>query len=116
MGIEWSVDFSELDAVTQRIEDAAPFAVVRAAEYIRGVSIELAPIESGNLRGSAEVKAISHTAARVYYPGPYARYQHYELQLRHPQGGQALYLEQPMLTEAPKVIKIMADTVREAMG
>lgn len=116
MGIEWSVDFSALDEMTARIDGATPLAVVRAAEHIRRVSVELAPIETGNLRGSAEARLISHSTARVYYPGPYARYQHFELQLRHSNGGQALYLEQPMITEAPKVIVIMTQTILEAMG
>lgn len=115
-GIEWSFHFEALDAAIAAVDEAAPFAVVRAAEHVRGVSANLAPVETGHLRASAEVKALSHYEARVYYPGPYARYQHYGLDFRHPQGGQALYLEQPMLTEAQNCLQIMADTIREAMG
>lgn len=117
MAVEWDTGGFEalLDNVAAALQDVAPFAVGRAAEHIRGVSTELAPVLTGNLRASAEVKATSHTQARVYYPGPYARYQHYGLDFRHPQGGQALFLQQPMLTEAEKCFQIMADTIREAM-
>lgn len=114
-GIEWNIDFTALDDLTARMEEAQPIAVVRAAEHLRGVAAELTPVESGQLVGSAEVKAVSHDTARVYYPGPYARYQHFELQLKHAHG-QALYLEQPVITETAACTQIMADTLKEAMG
>lgn len=114
-GIEWNIDLSGLDRITEQIEAAAPFAVTRAAEHVRGVAAELTPVLTGQLVGSAEVKAVDNHTARVYYPGPYARYQHYELQLKHTHG-QALYLEQPIVTEAAACTQIIADTIREAMG
>lgn len=118
MALDWDTGGFEalLDSVADALRDSAPFAVGRAAEHVRAVSTGLAPVLTGNLRASAEVKAVSHTSARVYYPGPYARYQHYGLDFRHPQGGQALFLQQPMLTEADACLQIMADTIREAMG
>lgn len=118
MPLDWDTGGFEalIDSAIDAIRDSAPFASGRAAEHIRGVSTGLAPILTGDLRASAEVKAVSHTMFRVYYPGPYARYQHYGLDFRHPQGGQALYLQQPMFTEAEKCLQIMADTIREAMG
>lgn len=118
MSIDWDTGSFEamLSGVEAEVNGAVPFAVGRAAEHIRTVSTELAPIRTGHLRGSAEVKAVSRYEFRVYFPGPYSRRQHYELSWRHPQGGQALYLQQPMLTEAEKCLQIMADTIREAMG
>lgn len=118
MALEWDTGGFEafLDSVVTEVQGAVPFAVGRAAEHVRAVSTALAPVLTGNLRASAEVKAVSHNAFRVYYPGPYARRQHFGLDFRHPQGGQALFLQQPMLTEAEKCLQIMADTIREAMG
>lgn len=118
MPLDWDTEGFEalLSSIATNVDGAVPFAAGRAAEHIRGVSTGLAPILTGDLRASAEVKAVSHSEFRVYYPGPYARYQHYGLDFRHPQGGQALYLQQPMLTEAEKCFQIMADTIREAMG
>lgn len=118
MALDWDTGGFEahLDELVGNVTAAAPFAVGRAAEHIRAVSTTLAPILTGTLRAEAEVKAISHHEFRVYYPGPYARYQHYGLDFKHPQGGQALYLQQPMVTEAEQCFQIMADTIREAMG
>lgn len=119
MSIEWDLDLSGLDEVTERVRAAVPFAVARAAEYIRGVSVELAPIENGDLRGSAGVTVDTegdHDTAHVVYDSVYARYQHYGLDFKHPRGGQALFLEQPMVTEVGAVQKIMADTIEEAVN
>ncbi|OZB88837.1 MAG: hypothetical protein B7X41_06055 [Microbacterium sp. 14-71-5] len=118
MPLDWDVGGFEafMDDIVGRVDAAVPFAVGRAAEHIRAKSTELAPVLTGNLRASAEVKAVSHTEFRVYYPGPYARYQHYGLDFKHPQGGQALFLQQPMLTERDACLQIIADTIREAMG
>lgn len=104
---------SALDGLEERLNVAMPIALAKGMEHVRGVSAELAPVETGNLAGSAGV-TVAGDEADLLYPGPYARYQHYGLDFRHPIHGQALYLEQPMITEAPKVLKIVADTLREA--
>lgn len=119
MSIEWDLDLSGLDEVTERVREALPFAVARAAEYIRGVSVELAPHREGDLRASAGVTvdtAGDHDTAHVTYDSVYGRYQHYGLDFRHPGGGQALFLEQPMVTEVAAVQKIMSDTIGEAVN
>lgn len=107
-------DFGDiLDAAGARIEAALPAALAKAAEHVRGIAAELTPVETGHLVGSAEVK-VAGLEAQIYYPGPYARFQHYELGLRHTHG-QALYLEQPMITEANKVFDIIADEIGKAL-
>lgn len=114
MGIEWDIDMGGLDDTIAAIEAVKPIALARAAEHVRGVSVELAPIESGDLRASAGV-TVTGDEAHVQYDSVYARYQHYGLDFRHPQGGQALYLEQPMITEAGAAAQIIADTLREVL-
>ena len=107
---EWVNDFDSLaDGMVRDIETNLPPTLARAAEYIRGVAAPLTPVDTGHLVGSAGV-TVDGYEARVTYPGPYARYQHYELHLRHTVG-QALYLEQPMITEAQTVLKIIADGI-----
>lgn len=113
-GMEWDIHLEGLDETVAAIEAAKPIALARGAEHVRGVSVELAPVLEGNLRASAGV-TVSDDAAHVTYDSVYARYQHYGLDFRHPQGGQALYLEQPMITEAETVAQIMADTIREVL-
>jgi len=112
MSIEWDVNLN-FELPKEIVDEVQDIAVARAAEHIRATAVELAPIREGNLRASAGVTVFDHTAT-VKFPGPYARYQHFELELRHPRGGQALYLEQPMNTEVEKVTQIMADTLKEA--
>jgi hypothetical protein len=112
-----SGDFEEmLDALDSRIMAALVPAVAKALEHVRGESVKLAPVESGNLAGSAGVTVFeavgggASVTGQLLYPGPYARNQHYSLDFRHTHG-QALYLEQPMITEAGKAIKIISDEI-----
>jgi len=110
---EGAEDFiAALDALDERITALITKALAKAMEHVRTVSVALAPIETGNLRGSADVTVVG-LEAHLLYPGPYARNQHYTLDFKHT-SGQALYLEQPMITEAPYVFKIIADMVGEA--
>lgn len=112
MSIEWDIRL-DFELPKEIVEGAQDIAVARAAEHIRQVAVELAPIREGHLRASAGVTVYDHTAT-IKFPGPYARYQHFELELKHPRGGQALYLEQPMNTETEACTQIMADTLKEA--
>jgi hypothetical protein len=105
-------DFAiHLEKITDDVIAAIPEAAAKAMEHLRTVAVSKTPIETGNLRSEAEVK-VHPDGAEVYYPGPYARYQHYELQLRH-EDGQALYLEQPLVTETPTILEIVAQELRK---
>ena len=55
----------------------------------------------GALTGSVEVNQI------------YAHYQHNSLDLRHPRGGQPLFLEQPLYDKAREYVQHLADGVLE---
>lgn len=106
-------DFIEmLDSLDDRLRAAEPAALGKGAEHVRSVAAPLTPKDTGNLVGSASV-VVTPGEADIIYPGPYARNQHYTLDFRHTTG-QALYLEQPMITEAAKVLKIVANTLGEA--
>ena len=103
-----------LDALDARLHGAEVVALGRGMEHIRSVATPLVPVETGQLVGSADVTVHeatgdgASTVAEIYFPGPYARYQHYGLDFRHTVG-QALYLEQPMVTEGEKVLNIISD-------
>ena len=47
---------------------------------------------------------------RVVVDQIYARFQHEELQLRHPRGGQAKFLEQPLHTQHGRYLQGIADS------
>lgn len=104
--------FEKLEALDEQIQELTPIAVGRAMEHIRTVAADLTPIRDGYLVGSAGVTVRGYEA-RLTYQGPYARRQHYELDWHHTHG-QALYLEQPMRTEADTAMDIIAETLGEA--
>lgn len=109
MGETFSV---HLDKITDAVREAIPAASFKAMEHLREVAVERTPIETGDLRASAETKTTPE-GADVYYPGPYARYQEFEL-LRH-ETGQRLYLTSSVLSETPKVIEILAEELRKVI-
>jgi hypothetical protein len=101
-----------LDQITAEVIAAIPAAAFKAMEHVREVAVSRTPLDTSNLRTSAETKP-APTGASVYYPGPYARYQEYEI-LRH-EVGQRLYLTSTIIQEAPKVIEILATELRKVI-
>lgn len=110
--------------------------VVRAGEDLLGRAQRLAPVQEGTLRASgtltisvngarfegagaaAAARAAVIAAARasgpikidaeVAFTEVYAARQHEELGWRHPKGGQAKYLEQPLLENADRYQRAIA--------
>jgi hypothetical protein len=110
--IEMNLDFEPL---SRRITEAEPAALAQGMEHIRAAAVELTPVETGRLAGSATVHVDPEQhQASISYAGPYARYQHERLDLKH-EHGQAKYLEQPMVTETEKVIGIVTDVLKKAL-
>lgn len=112
MGIEWRFDL-HLDDIAARVKAIETPAAMEAMEHVRGEVARQTPVETGHLVGSEDVQPIPD-GARIYIPGPYARRQHYELSYRHTTGN-ALYLELPMLKEAPTVVKMIGDAIRKVL-
>ena len=79
-----------------------------------GKAKELAPVDTGDLRGSGSVKFENNTAS-VGFEEPYAVSQHEHTEYEHPQGGQAKYLEQPFKENIDKYINHIADANRDAL-
>lgn len=101
-----------LDHITEAVIAAIPAATFKAMEHLHEVAVSKTPLQDGNLRGgSATTNSIDRMGAVVTFLGPYARYQHYELQLRH-DVGQALYLEQPLVQETEKILEIVTNELR----
>lgn len=108
-----------LEGVDARIEAALPAIMTEAMEHVRSVVATKTPEESGNLVGSEDVTTTTpegsgEFVSELYIPGPYARRQHYELDYKHTVG-QALYLEEPMVTEAQKVFQIIAEGIGDVL-
>lgn len=94
---------------------AGQMGLRKAAEHLRGVSQQLAPIDEGTLRNSAAVTTVNPARVAVSFNTPYAVKQHEELGYRHPKGGQAKYLEAPLHDEAQTMRDMVAAEVRRAL-
>ncbi|GGM65210.1 hypothetical protein GCM10012275_39690 [Longimycelium tulufanense] len=86
------------------------------AEHVRGVSVDLAPLDTGALRNSATA---SHDpgalTAAVSYDTPYAARQHEELGYRHRVGGPK-YLEHAFAAERDTVARLIQAQIHRALG
>lgn len=109
MGETFSI---HLDEVTDAVMDAIPAASFKAMAHVHRVAVNRTPLDTGDLRGESYIKATPH-GADIVYPGPYARYQHYEI-LRH-DVGERLYLEKSVLSETPKALEILAQELRKVI-
>ena len=101
--------------VADAAREAGRVGVRLAAEYIRSEAQQQAPIDTGMLRASATVKDVDSDKVSVGFYTPYAVRQHEELGYRHPKGGKAKYLEDPLRDGAQTVQGIVAAQVRRAM-
>ena len=87
-----------------------------AGEHLLEESVEQCPIAEGDLRRSARnTPTDDGLGAVVSYDTPYAVKQHEELSYRHPKGGKAKYLEDPLHSEAPKMRRIIRAQIRRAV-
>ncbi|WP_320069604.1 hypothetical protein [Micromonospora sp. RTGN7] len=88
-----------------------------AAEHLLQVSSTLVPHEEGDLERSGEVSSdrSSQTVA-VSYDRSYSVRQHEDMTLRHDDGRQAKYLEEPMGTERAVMLALIAKAARKPLG
>lgn len=121
MAIDYDFSGLNFDALTARLIEHAPAAIVKALEHIHTVVTPLVPVETGNLVGSGGITA-EGLQGELLYPGPYARYQHEGVYYRHGRFGAPLshagslnpnaisfFLEIPMISEAGIALNIVAD-------
>jgi hypothetical protein len=83
---------------------------------LQGKSQRLAPVDTGDLRGSAytEVeKEAGGYVAEIGFKQIYSIVQHENLEYEHPRGGQAKYLEQPAKENINRYVRHIAEKNRE---
>lgn len=108
----------------QEIIDAARRGLEEAAEFVLDESKKQVPTEDGrhdigglNLKETGKVTMqADRDRAAISYDGPYAVYQHELLGLKHPRGGNAKFLERPLVDERDKELEIIADAIRKVTG
>lgn len=99
-------------------ETALGRALYEEANRIFNQSQALVPVDTGALRSSGMVTLPEQSpqgpSVTIGYGGaaaPYAIYVHERLDLNHPNGGQAKYLEEPVLAAADGIAGRLADTL-----
>lgn len=114
------VTITGLDALTAKLKAMSPGVNAAAerqlkivCEDLRGKAALLAPVDTGDLRGSsfAEVDGLD---GAVGFTEPYALRQH-EMDYRHPKGGQMKYLEEPYEDNRDKYIASIKNAVKEVV-
>lgn len=118
------------DTKAAEVRAKLPEAVLKGAEYLHAVVTPLVPVETGNLVGSGDVgigpapgDTVSNpdTTAHLYYPGPYALYQHEGVYFRRPATygaplththGESFFLERPFIQHQSDILRV----IREGLG
>lgn len=96
---------------------AAYKAMLRAAEHTLGDAQQLAPIDTGDLKASDQVGRASGVDLKVEigFNTDYAAIVHEDLAARHPNGGEAKYLEKAIRNMQPKLLGYLEAEVRKAL-
>lgn len=108
----------ELDPIKARMLAAAAGALGRIGDDLLGQGQRDAPIEEGTLRGSgtSELRVgAREVEVEVSFNTVYAARQHEELAWRHPKGGKAKYLEDPLKASAARYEATLAAAVGRAL-
>lgn len=108
-----NIDFH---AIGDEILARLPIALAKGMEHIRSVTSPMVPVETGNLEGSGGV-TVSDFVADLYYPGPYALYQHEGVYYRHGRfgaplrhmHGESFFLTKGVVQGKDAAIQIIAD-------
>ena len=105
-----------LAAALTGLEEAAEFGMDMSKEQCPIEPEARAPMEV-HLRDTGHVDMDEERKrAKLSYDGPYAVYQHELLHLKHEHGGNAKFLEAPMLEFRNEFAEIIADRMREVTG
>jgi hypothetical protein len=90
--------------------------LVLGGEHLLQVSRTEVPIDEATLeRSGAVTQDDENLAVAVAYSTPYAERQHEDLTLRHADGRKGKYLEDPMNTEKPTILAIIATRARRSL-
>lgn len=86
---------------------------------LAGAAQRRAPIEEGTLRASADVdvdERLDGVDVEVSFSTPYAARQHEETGWSHPRGGEAHYLQNPLMERLPRYERALELAVAQALS
>lgn len=114
-----AIKISGLDDISGRLSAAISRLPGLTEEGVKEVTVDIgagaalrAPIDTGDLRASmtATVESTENGAVgRVKFSQKYAAYQHEHVELNHPKGGEAKYLEKEAREKHDQISATVAD-------
>jgi hypothetical protein len=109
---------ADIDDIKRKMIEAAEDATRLAALDLQGAAQRDAPIEEGTLRASAVTEKVEGPGSvdyEVSFNTVYAAFQHEHLELKHPMGGKAKYLEHNLQEMAGRYEALVAAAVAQAI-
>ena len=109
---------ANLNRISDELKDELGDSLTTAGLDLKGKAQNRAPIDTGDLRGSAVVEVnvnSTEISAEVGFGTKYALKQHEDLSLNHPQGGEAKYLENPLKENARRYFRWVTESVRRVL-
>jgi len=106
---------ANLQAIENQVNAKVKQAVSEVCLDLQGKAQLLAPVDSGDLRGSASTQITESgntITGKIGFGVEYALIQHETLWFRHPRGGQAKYLENPMKENETRYVAHIESSVR----
>jgi hypothetical protein len=94
----------KLKEMAKNIDNSVEKSIWDCVLDLQGKSSRLAPVDTGDLRGSA-TSSVINLIGEVGFGEEYALEQHENLTFNHPRGGQAKYLENPFVENKEKYKK-----------
>ena len=110
---------SQMASILEQSPDFSAEGMNEVVIDIGSRAAERAPVDTGALRGSmmnsVEVKE-GEIIGEIRFTEKYAAAQHEHVEYRHPQGGEAKYLERAALEKADEVRAVMAEQLSKLFG
>ena len=106
--------------LVQRAREAAVDGLTDSAQRVRAVAVPRTPLDEGDLRSSLEVVDADINQPKlvsgVVSNSPYAVRQHEDMDLNHPGGGEAKFLENAAIDARREVAVLMAKRAKKEIG
>lgn len=127
-----------LQAAVDAMCGGSAHGLADAGVFILSESVPLAPVDTGNLRGSGYVELDGERVARgdgksgtvstigavpedathaeIGFGAKYAADQHEQVNLNHPRGGEAKYLESVLVENYDRILELIATGVQNGLN
>lgn len=97
------------DKIKKDSERKRKQAFIRIGAIVKADSVKNTPVDTGNLRSSAFIKAAKDKVS-IGYTAAYAFVVHEDLEAHH-EVGEAKYLERAVTRNKPRILQELADSV-----